>query len=135
MGVHAVYELVEASQSELPARAPCETLRVSRNGYHHWLKWPACEQAQAKVLLLEQIHQAHEASDANYGVPRIQAELADHGIKAGHSRIAWVMRTNGLRGVRRRRGWRVTTLRDREHRPAPDLVQREFTAMGSVGDA
>ena len=35
--------------------------------------------------LLEQIRQAHVASNAPYGVPRIQAELADQGIMAGHN--------------------------------------------------
>ena len=56
-------------------------------------------------MLLDQIRQAHVASDATYGVPRIQAELADQGGMAGHNRIASVMRTNGLRGISRRRGW------------------------------
>ena len=121
---------MKANQAELPVRALCKTLRVSHSGYYDWLERPACAQALANVLLLEQIRQAHGASDATYGVPRIQAELADQGIKAGHNRIASVMRTNGLRGISRRRGWCVTTKRDKEHRPAPDLVQREFTATG-----
>ena len=108
----------------------CKTLRVSYSGYYDWLERPACARAQANVVLLEQIRQAHAASDATYGVPRIQAELADQGIKAGHNRIATVMRANGLCGVSRRRGWCVTTQRDKEHRPAPDLVQRDFTATG-----
>ena len=50
--------------------------------------------------------------------------------RQAHNRIASVMRTSGLRGVGRRQGWCVTTQRDKEHRPAPDLVQREFTATG-----
>ena len=40
------------------------------------------------------------------------------------------MRANGLRGVSRGRSWCVTTKRDKKQRPAPDLVQREFTATG-----
>ena len=39
------------------------------------------------------------------------------------------MRRAGLRGVSRRK-WVTTTVRDRAHRPAPDLVQRAFTATG-----
>ena len=108
----------------------CKTLRVSHSGYYEWLERPACAQVQANTVLLQQIRAAHAASDATYGVPRIQAELADQGIKAGHNRIAAVMRANGLRGVSRRRGWCVTTKRDKAQRPAPDLVQREFTATG-----
>ena len=90
---------MKANQAELPVRAMCKTLRVSHSGYYDWLERPACARAQANVALLEQIRQAHAASDATYGVPRIQAELADQGIKAGHNRIASVMRANGLRGV------------------------------------
>lgn len=44
-----------------------------------------------------QVQQAHAASDATYGVPRIQAQLADRGIQAGHNRVAALMRANGLR--------------------------------------
>jgi putative transposase len=121
---------MKANQAELPVRAMCKTLRVSHSGYYDWLDRPACAQAQANIALLDQIRQAHVASDATYGVPRIQAELADQGIKAGHNRIAAVMRANGLRGVSRRRPWCVTTQRDKKQRPAPDLVQREFTATG-----
>ncbi len=121
---------MKANQAELPVRAMCKTLRVSHSGYYDWLDRPACARAQANVALLEQIRQAHAASDATYGVPRIQAELADQGIKAGHNRIAAVMRAHGLRGVSRRQGWCVTTQRDKDRRAAPDLVQREFTATG-----
>ena len=121
---------MKANQAVLPVRAMCKTLRVSHSGYYDWLARPACARAQANVALLALIRQAHAASDATYGVPRIQAELAEQGIKAGHNRIAAVIRANGLRGVSRRRGWCVTTKRDKESRPAPDLVQREFTATG-----
>ena len=121
---------MKANQAEHPVLSLCKTLRVSHSGYYDWLGRPACARAQANVALLGQIRQAHAASDATYGVPRIQAELADQGIKAGHNRIAAVMRANGLHGVSRRRGWCVTTKRDKDRRPAPDLVQREFTATG-----
>jgi putative transposase len=82
----------------------CKTLRVSHSGYYDWLDRPACARAQANAVLLERIRQAHTVSDVTFGAPRIQAEVADHGVKAGHNRIAAVMRANGVRGVSRRRG-------------------------------
>jgi putative transposase len=121
---------VKANQAVLPVQAMCKTFRVSHSGYYDWLDRPACARARANVVLLAQIRQANAASDATYGVPRIQAELADQGIKAGHNRIASLMRADGQRGVSRRRRWCVTTKRDKKQRPAPDLVQREFTTTG-----
>ena len=38
------------------------------------------------------------------------------------------MRAAGIVGVSRRRGTVVTTRRDKEARPAPDLVGRDFSA-------
>jgi putative transposase len=41
--------------------------------------------------------------------------------------VARLMRAAGLFGVSRR-NWIITTVRDRDARPAPDLVERNFTA-------
>ena len=43
-------------------------------------------------------------------------------------RIERLMRLAGLRGISRRRGWCVTTRRDKSARGALDLVKRQFTA-------
>jgi putative transposase len=45
-------------------------------------------------------------------------------------RIARLMRAHGMRGVSRRRGFVVTTRRDKTQAKAPDLVQRRFEADG-----
>jgi putative transposase len=61
-------------------------------------------------------------------MPRIRAELQDTGIVASRKRIARLMRQEQMRGVSPRRSFCVTTERDVRHRPAPDLVNREFVA-------
>jgi putative transposase len=45
------------------------------------------------------------------------------------ARVARLMRAAGLTGVSRRK-WITTTVRDRDARPAPDLVERDFVAPG-----
>ena len=45
----------------------------------------------------------------------------------GRKRVARLMRGSGLVGASRRK-WVTTTVRDRSTRPAPDLVDRKFTA-------
>jgi putative transposase len=63
-----------------------------------------------------------------YGAPRIHAELADtFKIRVGRKRVARLMRLRGLVGAHRRRFTR-TTITDKNARPAPDLVKRNFTA-------
>jgi putative transposase len=60
-------------------------------------------------------------------MPRIHAELVHQGVHVGRKRIARLMRIAGLCGVSRRR-WLTTTRRQPGARPAPDLVQRHFSA-------
>jgi putative transposase len=71
----------------------------------------------------------HEHSRSTYGAPRIHAELEAEGIQVGRKRVARLMRAAGLVGVSRRK-WMTTTVRDRDARPAPDLVERNFAAAG-----
>ena len=54
-------------------------------------------------------------------------ELEAEGVRVGRKRVARLMRGAGLAGVSRRKGAR-TTQRRQEARPAPDLVDRNFTA-------
>lgn len=62
-------------------------------------------------------------------MPRIHAELAAGGVRVGRKRVARLMRVEKIEGVSRRRKT-FTTRRDRDARPAPDLVERDFTAGG-----
>ena len=107
----------------------CRVLGVSPSGYYAWQSRPRSERARQDETLTDRIRAIHERSRGTYGVPRIHAELAAAGIAVGRKRVARLMRAAGLEGVSRRKG-RRTTLRDREARPAPDLVQREFAAEG-----
>ena len=58
----------------------------------------------------------------------MQAALKAGGEKHGRKRITRLMRAAGLVGASRRRSGVTTTRRDKEARPAPDLVDRNFVA-------
>jgi putative transposase len=103
---------------------------VSRAGFYAWLNRPASEHAQADAALLKRIRTVHATARETYGSPRVHAELRACGEKHGRKRIARLMREAGLVGASRRRHGPVTTRRDKEARPAPDLVDRKFTAEG-----
>ena len=73
------------------------------------------------------IRRIHNDSDGTYGMPRVHAELVEGGCQVGRKRVARLMRESGLVGVSRRRGTRTTRV-DRNHRAAPDRVERQFRA-------
>src|SRR6202451_733843 len=108
----------------------CRVLEVSTSGYYAWCKRSPSARAQADADLTSRMSAIHERSRAPYGAPRIHAELEAEGIQVGRKRVARLMRTAGLVGVSRRK-WITTTVRDRNARPAPDLVERNFMAPGA----
>ena len=70
----------------------------------------------------------HAASRGVYGDPRVHAALRAQGERHGRKRVARLMRQAGLSGCSHRKGGPTTTRRDEKARPAPDLVDRNFTA-------
>ncbi len=119
---------MKAHQAEHAVHRMCELLGVSTSGYYAWLGRPASVRDLEDRELTETIREIWEESDQTYGAPRVHAELVDdYGIQVGRKRVARLMAAAGIQGVSRRR-WVRTTVRDDTTRPAPDLVQRQFTA-------
>jgi putative transposase len=78
--------------------------------------------------LLKRIKTVHASSRQTYGAPRIHADLHGHGERHSRKRIARLMREAGLVGASHRHGGPATTRRNKDDRPAPDLVDRDFNA-------
>jgi putative transposase len=120
---------VKANQAAYPVATMCRLLGVSTSGFYAWRDRAPSARTQVDGQLLERISDIHKRSRATYGRPRVHAELAEQGVRVGAKRVARLMRRAGLQGASRRK--RVyTTVRDRDARPAPDLVQRRFAAPG-----
>lgn len=120
---------MKGNQAGYRVRMMCRVLGVSPSGYYDWLGRGPSARALRDVVLTEQIKEIHEFSRGTYGSPRVHAELASRGYHVGRKRIARLMRAAGLCGISRRRRC-GTTQRDEGARPAPDLVERDFTAAG-----
>ena len=108
-------------------RAMCRVLEVSASGYYAWRKRMLSTRKREDEALRQRIRTIHRLSRGTYGSPRIHAELQEQGTRIGRKRVARLMNEAGLAGVSRRR-WPVTTRRDQSARPAPDLVERRFSA-------
>jgi putative transposase len=120
---------MSAHQAVFPVAVLARVLGVSEAGFHAWRRRPVSAHAVADAALLKRIRMIHAGSRQTYGAPRVHAELRAGGEKHGRKRIARLMRAGGLIGASRRRGTVVTTRRNKEVRPAPDLVDRDFRAF------
>jgi putative transposase len=118
---------MEQEKASHPIATLCRVLGVSSSGYYAWCDRPLSTRAQTDQVLLVQIQAIHERSRGTYGAPRIHAELQTQGVRCGRKRVARLMREADLMGAQRRR-YHGTTRQDRQAVPAPDLVQRDFTA-------
>jgi putative transposase len=121
---------MSANQAEFPIVTMARVLGVSASGYHAWRCRSPSARAVEDKMLLKRVRTVHATSRETYGSPRIHAELRATGSRHGRKRIARLMRAAALTGASRRRKGVTTTRRDKDARPAPDLVDRDFSAVG-----
>jgi putative transposase len=119
---------MSANQAVFPIATMARVLGVSEAGYHAWRHRPPSAHAIADAQLLKRVRTVHASSRETYGAPRVHAQLRAAGERHGRKRVARLMRTSGLVGASRRRAGVTTTRRDKDARPAPDLVDRNFIA-------
>lgn len=110
----------------------CRLLGVSTSGYYAWEKRTACLSLLEDEALIGLIFEVHERSRKTYGAPRIHFELAEeYGARIGRKRVARLMREQGIYGCHRRK-LRGLTKKDPHATLAPDLLDRNFTALGPI---
>jgi putative transposase len=122
------YAFIQAHQAEFPISLLCRVLKIARSGYYKWLTQPVSERERVNAALTAAIQAAHAASRRTYGSPRVYRELKAQGIACGRQRVARLMRRAGI-VVRRRRAYKVTTNSNHAHPLAPNVLNRDFTAM------
>jgi hypothetical protein len=106
-------------------------LNIAESTYYQWVR--AAEQPSDRDLvdlgLISNIHEIWQASGHTYGADRVHRQLRRDGIRVGRKRVERLMAGQGWHGAFLRRGWRGgSTRQDPRHTPAPDLVNRNFTA-------
>ncbi|MFC7246010.1 IS3 family transposase [Catellatospora aurea] len=106
-------------------------LNIAPSTYYRWVAretHPDEREVEDRGLLTE-IVDIHDRSGHTYGSPRVHATLARRGIRIGRKRVERLMREHGLHGAFLRKGWRGgSTKQNPKADPAPDLVNRDFTA-------
>ncbi|GIJ50633.1 transposase [Virgisporangium aliadipatigenens] len=106
-------------------------LGIGESTFYRWLdrEQRPCERADVDRALLSNIYDIWEASGRTYGADRVHQQLRRDGIAVGRKRVERLMAGQGWQGAFLRRGWRGgATRQDPHHTPAPDLVNRRFSA-------
>jgi putative transposase len=104
----------------------CKLLKVSRSGFHAWIKRPESRRSRENRALETKIRVFHAASHGIYGAPRIHQDLIDDGIPCGKNRVARIMRRAGIRS-RTKKKFKATTNSRHSLPVAPNLLNQDFT--------
>jgi putative transposase len=108
-------------------------LQVTESTYYGWVEQAEtpCNRQLEDLGLVSNIHEIWQASGCTYGADRVHQQLRRDGIRVGRKRVERLMAAHGWQGAFLRRGWRRGSTRQNPNAtPAPDLVNRDFTAEG-----
>ena len=119
------YRFVSDHAADYGVTRLCKALKMSRSGYYDWKSRPVSAHARRDGELAELIEEIHTRSRTTYGSPRVHAELRRLDQRCSRKRVARLMAARGLVGAHARRKWRRG---QPDVAPAPDLVNRDFTA-------
>jgi transposase InsO family protein len=116
-----------ADSGEFPVAFMCRELGVSRSGFYAWRAAGASRRSREELSLTSLMRRLHAQARGNPGVRRMRAMLAASGHRLAHKRVWRLMRAADLQG-RHPKAWKRTTIHGEKPVPAPDLINRDFTA-------
>ena len=132
----ALHEELSAEYTDMIYAASAKEVEAKRKAFlRKWrLKCPgvaaSLEEAGDRLFTFLRLPQSQwKSARTTNAIERLHEEFKRR-IKTHRKRIARLMRVAGLVGASRRRGGPITTQRDKQARPAPDLVDRDFQAAG-----
>jgi putative transposase len=121
------YAFIRNHSQRFSVSGLCRVLRVSRSGYHAWRTRPASVHSQTDQRLLIEIRRIHLEHRSAYGGVKTWHALNQRGIVCGKHRVARLRREGGIEARRAQRA-RMTVEHHKTAAPAPDLLQRHFSA-------
>jgi len=120
------FQFIDDYRNEFPVRPMCRALEVSPSGYYAWRGRAPSKREMANQELTDKIKTEFEKSGETYGSPRIYQVLRKLGLMCSPNRVARLMSEAGLKAKQARR-FRAITKRNKAHRPAPNLLNRDFS--------
>ena len=121
------YAFIREHRSQYPFTRLCEMLEVSSSGYHDWRDRPESNRSRENKRLTTKIADYHRQSRGIYGSPKIHQDLLNEGEPCSVNRVARLMKVAEIKSKMARK-FVITTNSKNTMQPAPDLLQRQFTA-------
>lgn len=114
-----------------PVSLMCELLGVSRSGYYDSIDRPPSQRAERTRKIHESVRQVFDENHAIYGSAKIAEELKerDELETACRNTVAKAMSEMGLKSRVSKAFTPTTTQADPSKRPAPNVLNRDFTAQ------
>lgn len=122
------YTFISSEKVAFPIAVLCRVMGVSPSGYYASLGREPSAHARGDSVLGAKTTAFFKASKQRYGSPRIHADLKASGVRVSRKRVARLMRENGQK-ARNRRRFRTTTDSKHEFPIAPNILERDFTAV------
>jgi putative transposase len=124
------YAWIHEHRDSLPVAPMCEVLEVSTSGYYAWIDRQPSPRAQRSARIRQAVREVHAQSHDVYGSYKVTRELRqrDDLERACRNTVATAMRAMGLQSRIRKRFTPTTTQVDSSHEPAPNTLDRDFTA-------
>jgi putative transposase len=122
-------EFIDANRSDYGVERICDVLQVSPSSYYCKKSRPLSNRRFTDLVLAGQLRAVWEKNLSVYGARKTWKAARRAGIDVGRDRVARLMRAEGLVGAVRGGQKVYTTRADRGASRAPDLVDRNFTAV------
>jgi putative transposase len=119
--------VIDAEKATYPIAFMCRLLKVPRSSFYAWTNRVETPTQARRRVLATAITAEFEDSRQTSGCRRITAALNRAGVECSVGLVADLMRELGLAAVQPR-AYKRTTLPGSAPQPAPDLIDRDFTA-------
>ncbi len=110
---------------QYPVPLMSRVLEVTRSGYYAWLRRGPSKHMQEDARLKLEIKAAHKRTRESCGPERLQADLADNGVKVGVCRIKRLRKEMGIR-CKQVKKFKATTNSKHSLPVAENLLNQNF---------
>jgi putative transposase len=123
-----VSRYIEERRETFGVEPICRVLELPVSSFYARRSREPSRRELADRELVAEIQAARSGYRSVYGVRKTWKELRRRGVEVGRDRVARLMRSEGLEGVRRGAKKRTTTPDEAAAERARDLIQRDFSA-------